>query len=310
MWHGTSPDPGQLRSLTQKFSEKELFRSAQPLTVRLRGVMVRQDYEWALAGSNDLMIVTKFQLGNEPPVERLHFLERNVDLGWHDDFFNGIIFSTRDFGGERLTIRLQVYDIDNISDRVVKSVRGLTEQAAALFPQLAPFAGLVDFAAGPLVDLVNNLDDHDKILDDRVTLEVADPGTGHKLLQPGYVVYSKDSIGTDDSLGNDLRIRDTDDVEYTKTGYAVLELMREELEDRQYEINQKAAKLIAEIQGKGQTGTPALSFLQDTLQSYDNFKKFQRAHDLQSKESLTESEKRLLEDLKSIEAIRPYLVDR
>lgn len=315
MWRGTNPDLGDLQSLTEKFSQRELFSSAQPITVRLRGVMTGKDYDLAFAGGNDLMIVTKFRIGNAPPVERLLFMQSDTDLGWHDDFFNDVIYSTRDFTGERLTLRLQVYDVDNIDEGLVKSVSSVAQQAAGLaaaanFPLLAQFAAAsVDFAVGPLVDLVNNLDDHDPILDNRITLEIAEPGTGHKLLQPGYVVYSKNSIDTGYRLGSNLRLRDSNGDEYEQGSYAVLELMREELADRQYEINQKAAKLIAELEGKGQSGQAAVTFLQDTLDVYSKFRKLERAHELQSKEELTDDEKKRLKDLKSNEALKPYLTN-
>ena len=307
MWGGTSPELGSLQSVTEQFSNREVFSSAQPITVRFRGVSVQEDYDWILTGSNDLMIVTKFQIGDEPPVERLIFMEKDTDLGWHDDFFNGVIYSTRDFSGERLTIRLQVYDIDNIDQSLVQSVRRLSEQVGILFPRLAPIAGMVDFAAGPLVDLVDNIDDHDKIIDDRITLEVAEPGTGHKLLQPGYLVYARNSIDTDYALGDSLRLEDSSGNEYEEGSYAVLEFMREDLGNRQYEINQKAAKLIAELQGKGQSGQAAVTFLQDTLEAYNTFQKLQRAHELQSKETLDTDQEKLLEDLQSNEALKPYL---
>lgn len=309
MWVGTSPDTGRLQPLSETFSERDIITNAQPMTVRLRGVMVSEDYDWAFAAGNDLMIVTKFQIGDEPPVDRLHYMEKDTELGWHDDFFNDIIFSTQDFTGERLTLRLQVYDVDSINQNLIQSIRQLTEQSAGLFPQLAPYAGIVDFAVGPFVELVNNIDDHDPILDDRLTLEVAEPETGHKLLQPGYFVHAKNPINTDYKLGNDLRIKDSGRNEDEESSYAVLELMRKNLANRQYEINQKAAKLIAELKGKGQSGRPAISFLQDTLQAYSKFQKLQRAYELQSRETLTDDEKRLLENLKSNEDLRPYLSD-
>lgn len=309
MWYGTSPDTGTLQPLTEKFSQRDIFGSAHPITVRLRGVMVQETHDWALAGENDLMVVTKFQIGDEPPVERLLFMEKDIEPGWHDDFFNDVIFSTRDFSGERLTLRIQVYDIDNVDQGLVQSTRRLTEQAAGLFPQLAPYAAIVDFAVEPIVSLVDNIDDHDQIVDDRVTLEVAEPGTAHKLLQPGYVVYSANSIDTDYTLENSLRINDSSGNRFEEGSYVVLELLRKEIADRQYEINQKAAKLMAELNGKGQSGQAEISFLQDTLRMYTMFQKLQRAHELQSRETLTEAEKQLLEDLKSNEELKPYLED-
>jgi len=309
MWYGTGPELGSLHPLTEQFSKREPFGSAQPITIRIRGVMTLEDYEWALAGGNDLMIVTKFQIGDEPPVERLVFMRKNAALGWHDDFFNDVVYSTRDFTGERLTLRLQIYDIDNLDEGLVQSVESFAERTGGLFPQLAPYAGAVDFAVGPLVDLVDAIDDHDRILDERVTLEIAEPETGHKLLQPGYFVQSKGSIDTSHTLGPNLRLRDSNGDEYRKHSYAVLELVRDELADRQYEIDQKAAKLVSELQGKGQSQQAALTYLQETLDAYSKFRKLQRARELQSRDERTDAEQNLLEDLKSNDALQPYLGD-
>jgi hypothetical protein len=310
MWYGSDFGASGLGPLTGTFADREVFGEAQPMTVRLRGTMVREDLDWGPFGGNDLMIVTKFQIGDEPPVERLLFMEKDTEPGWHDDFFNDVVLSTGDFTGERLTLRLQVYDVDHIDREFVESVRRLSEQAAILFPQQALYAGLVNFAAGPLVELVNNVDDHDQILDERVTLEVAEPGTGHKLLQPGYFVCTREPVEADLRLGGEsVRLRDAEGSAYEGGSYAVLELQREELGDRRFEIDQKAAKLLAELHGKGQSGQPSISFLRDTLDAYTKFRKLERARELQSRDDLTEDERRLLEELRSNEALNPYLGD-
>jgi len=310
MWNGTNPHPGRLEPLAGGFSSAEPFEEAQPLTVRLRGVMVREDYDGVFRGGNDLVIVTKFQVGDEPPVERLHYMRSDTSLGWHGDFFHAVVFSTRDFRGERLTLQLRAYDVDNVEDQLIQSVGRLAEQVAGLFPQLAPYLGAVDFAVGPFVELVNNIDDHDRILNDQVTLEVPhERRGGRKPLTPGYVVCSKEPIGDGCTLGDDLRIRRPDGGRHDDCSYAVFGLLRDHLVGRQYEINQRAAKLIAELKGKGQSERSPIFFLQETLDAYATFRKLQRARELQSRESLTAAEERLLADLKSREKLEPYLRD-
>jgi hypothetical protein len=308
MWYGSDFGASGLASLTETFGDGGVFGAAQPLTVRLRGAMIGEDLDWGPFGGNDLLIVTKFQIGDEPPVERLLFMESDTEPGWHDDFFNDVVLSTGDFTGERLTLRLQVYDVDHVDRGFVESVRRLSERAAILFPQQALYAGLIDFAAGSLVELVNNVDDHDQILDERVTLEVAEPETGHKLLQPGYFVCTREPVESDLRQGGEsVRLRDAEGAAYDGGSYAVLEIQRAALGDRRFEIDQKAAKLLAELHGKGQSGTPSVSFLRDTLDAYTRFRKLERARELQSRDDLTDDERRLLEELRSNEALRPYL---
>jgi hypothetical protein len=308
MWYGSDFEEGGLQPLTEQFSDREVFAAAQPLSVRLRGVFVGEDLDWGPRGGNDLMVVTKFQVEDEPPVERLLFLERGTELGWHDDFFNDVVLTTGDFTGGRLTLRVQVYDVDGIEQGLTDSVQQLSEQAAVLFPQQALYAGLATFAAETLVKLVNTIDDHDEILDDRVTLEVAEPGTGHKLLQPGYFVCSGTPVDADRRLGGESpRLRAPDGAAHEDGSYAVLEVQRTQLGDRRFEIDQKAAKLLAELHGKGQSGRPSISFLRETLDAYTSFRRLERARELQSRDDLTEDERRLLEELRSDEELAPYL---
>jgi hypothetical protein len=308
MWHVTGLDPNTLAKPTTQVSDRGVFSSADPLTVRLRGVMTTETRELFLKGQNDLIIVSKFQIGDEPPVERLHFMQDDVPLGWHDDFFDDIILSTRDFTGDRLTLRLQVYDVDSLNRGLVDAGTRLAKQAAGIFPQLAPYAGAVNVAVDPVVDLVNNLDDHDRLLDERITLEVADPEVARKLLQPGLVVCSREGIDDSCRLRDDLRVV-TADGTLCEGSYAVIEILRERLADREREVTQKAAKLIAELQGKGQSSQPGLYFLRDTLEAYNNFQRLERARQLRAQEDLTPSQQELLADLESDDDLQPYLTD-
>jgi hypothetical protein len=90
--------------------------------------------------------------------------------------------------------------------------------------------------------------------------------------------------------------------------YAVFELEREQYENRERELGQKAAKLMTELHGKGQSDEKAaVDFLLDTMESYDNYSKLQRAKELQAKDTLTEAEQKLLGDLRSIDEIDELL---
>lgn len=308
MWCGTNPQPGSLKGLTEEYSRGDPFENAQPMTVRLRGVEVAEDYDGVYRGDNDLMIVTKFQLGDEPPVDRLHFVEKDVGLGWHDDFFHSVVYTTPDYSGKRLTLQLRVYDVDNVNEELVGSFKQLSDRAAGLFPQLTPYLGVVNFAVGPMIELVNNIDEHDEILNSQVTLEPPrqDRG-GIKELRPGYVVCSSGTIKRDATLGDDLRIQPPAGGGDETGSYAVFGILRDNIVDRQYEINQRAAKLAAELKGKGQSEHSPIYFLQETLGAYAKFQKLERARELQGSDTLSDAQQRLLDDLKSDPELTPYL---
>lgn len=309
MWYGTSEKIAEstLQNTTRAYSEKELIQTADPVNVSLRGVNVPDTYGFFEGETNDLMIVAKFQFDDQPPINRLLYLKNDVEPGWFDDLFDDVILTTNDFSYDELNIHLQVYDIDKIDPQLAESVSKLVEEAASIVtnPLLSQFAGFVDFAAEPLIDLVNYINEHDRIIDDKIKLEVdEEPRRGHDLLQPGYLVcfereadvnVSQDAYRLDD----DLKVVGPNDSVHTESSYAVLEVERKHVQTGSKEINQKVAKLVAELEGQGQSDQAAVEYLRQTLKGYNKYKKVNRAADLSSKESLTESEKKLLDRLES-----------
>lgn len=309
-WWGTPLNLGStkaLQQLNQPFPGESTFAEAEPITVRIRGVMIREDKDALFAKDNDIIINTTFQFGNEPPVQRLHFMKNNVPLAWVGDFFHDVILSTRDFKDKILTLRIQVYDLDGVSNELVNGVRMAAASSIVAFPYLALYAGTVAFAAPMLLTLINNLDEHDRILDERIKLEVDAPGTGHKLLQPGYFVCFKEPVASGLSLNQDLRIVTDRGKEFRNSTYVVLEIAREFHVHSQWEIDQKVAKLVAELNGKGQSGKAALEFLRDTLDGYTKFKKLQRAHALQNKQEISIPEQQLLDEILADQQLAPFL---
>lgn len=89
--------------------------------------------------------------------------------------------------------------------------------------------------------------------------------------------------------------------------YAVFGILRDNMVDRQYELNQRAAKLVAELKGKGQSQLPPIQFLQKTLYVYGKLRKLERARKLQDRDTLSEAQQHLLDDLKSDPDLAPYL---
>lgn len=313
-WWGAPTQIGESVALSgrldQLFPRTATFENTQPLTIRVRGVMIAEDYDWAPGDKNDIMIVTTTQFGSEPPVQRLHFMQHNVKMGWQGDFFNDLVLAIRDFKIENkiLKLRIQVYDMDGVEEGLVQAVRNASGSVAVAFPHLAPYAAAVSFGVPALLNLVDNLNDHDRIIDERLTLELEEPERGHRLLQPGYFVCFKKPVEEGLFLRSDLRVLQTDRrTPFEDCSYAVLEVERLFHAQREWEIDQKAAKLIAELNGKGQSGKAALEFLRGTLDTYDKFRRLERARELQAKKTLSEDEQKLLQEITSDEALAPFL---
>lgn len=316
-WWGAPLDlgkPAHLRRLDQLFSQDEPpLVPAQPLTVRVRGFMLREDEDWAPRGHNDIIVASTFQCAGEPPVQRLHLLQNELPLGWHGALFHDTVLSVRDLDAAALTLRVQIYDVDQVSEDLVQQITEAASSAAVAFPHLARYAAGVSMLAPGLIRLIDELDDHDPILDQRVKLEAEAPGTGHALLQPGYFVCFRNEVESGWHLDQDLRVVRGDDGggaeggEYADGSYVVLEVARSFQAHHDWEIDQKIAKLIAELDGKGSSGKAALEFLRETLDAYGKFRRLERARALRDKASRSPAEDALLDELCRDQALAPYL---
>jgi hypothetical protein len=313
MWRTTSLQTDgdiSLREPTATLSGATEFEPAAPLSVQFSGLNVaqRRDVNLPLVGNNDLIVVTKTRFGSEPPVKRLHYLEREVDPGWKGTFFHDVLVSIRDFSDKRLTLQVQVYDVDGVPPWLVERVKDLAPVAGVVLPPLAPVSELPEMSGEKLLQLVDDVDDHNAVIDRQITLEKDPQDDRQPRLQPGYLVCFDDAAADGEyELGADRKVYTPDGTAYDGN-YAVLRLERESVEKRERELTQKAAKLMSELDGKGQSDEKAaVDFLLDTMESYDNFTKLKRARELQAKDNRTEAERELLEDLKSIDEINELL---
>ena len=309
MWLGTSLGTDgdiSLRAPTSNLSETVEFEPAAPLSIRLRGLNVtaQRDMDLPFVEGNDLIVVTKTRFGSEPPVRRLHDLRRNVEPGWKNDFHYDVLLSLRDFSDKRLTLEVQVYDVDGVPQWLIDRVGELAPLTEIVLPALAPAAELPNMSGKKLLELVDSVDDHDPIIDQQITLEKEKQDDRQPKLQPCYLVCFDDSVPEDEyELEDDRRVYTADGTPYDGN-YAVFELEREQYETRERELGQKAAKLMTELNGKGQSDEKAaVDFLVDTMEARDNYSKLERAKELQAKEDPTEAEQNLLADLRSIDEI-------
>lgn len=318
IWWGTSETIDDKSSLTPRldmcFKDATVFANAQPFTLRVRGVMVQSEYDRNYLRplkTNDLMVVTSSQFGAEPPVQRIHFMRDNVRLGWQGDFFNDTILALEAYNDEkrRLTLRLQVYDLDRMNADFVAAIAEMTKSVAIAFPTLANYAAAVSFSAEKLKELVNTLDNHDRIIDERITFQVAKEKTGHNLLQPGYFVCFAKPVEGDFQLDCNLQVQTESGAAY-EGNYCVLGMERQFNAGREWEIDQKVAKLISELDGRGQSGKAAIEFLRETMDGYDRFKRMERVRVLtERKARLTKAERDFVEKVKSDPSLKPYLLN-
>lgn len=101
-------------------------------------------------------------------------------------------------------------------------------------------------------------------------------------------------------------------IPFEECSYAVIEVEQVFNAGREWELDQKVNKLISELNGKGQSGRAALDFLRDTMDLYDRYKRLERARALMAQQAkdpntLTDAEKKLLDELKQDANLAPYL---
>ena len=299
------------------------FYSGDPITITLRGAMIREcedpkfrrdgkDIEFHLLSggkTNDLFILSNYQFGTDPKVEKIHFMEKSRELGYVDDFKNRRIIAMRDFKDlqESLTLFIKIYDIDKMDTEFIDTAKSLANSAIATIPVLYQYSVPFMMATGTIdamTKLADNLNKHDKIIEERIDFEATESRTGHPLLQQGYYVIFRNQVGQKDAkylqlVGDQLKVLNSNKEEFKGCSYAVFEVHKNFLLNAEEEIDEKAAKLASELSGKGQSGRAALEFLRDTMKTYGNFRKLERVKELKAKDPslITPSEKTLLEDL-------------
>lgn len=320
----------ELSEINNNPSEVSRFYSGDPITVTLRGIMIREceDPKFLREGlhmevhpfsggkSNDLFIISNYQFGTDPKVEKIHFMQKGAELGYVDDIRNRRILAIRDFKDlkEGLTLILKVYDIDKMDTEFIDLAKNLANSAIATIPVLYQYSIPLKMgteAMDSMAKLADDLDPHDKIIDERIDFEATEAGTGHPLLQQGYYVVFRNPVAPKDArylklVGDNLKVLTADKAEFKGCNYAIIEVHKNFMLSAEEEIDEKAAKLASELSGKGQSGKAALEFLRDTMKTYGNFRKLERIKELKALAMRSPSENKLLEDLMKDPEIAEY----
>lgn len=309
----------KLRDLTMAGSDDYHFDEAQKFTVLVHGLWVREKKD--LTSGNDLVVVSKHQMGERPSVDKLHFYQANVPPNRYEgSFFHPVVYATQDYRSSdgKITLEVGVYDEDGLSGgeatALQTAIQGAATAAAIAFPVFAPYAGLASGVVSATVQLINNLNQHDRIIRSRIDLDFNKPtNRGYKLFQTGFFVcFAQPVDATDLWFGSTGKVYTQASnaqhwVEYKETSYIVLRVVRDFLQSPDYVIDEKAATLMSELTGKQDRATNSLNFLRDTLNAYNSYRRLQRYVELKNKSQLSEDEKALLAELEKDSELRPYL---
>jgi hypothetical protein len=264
--------------------------------------------------TNDLLIVSSFQTGTAPIVQRIHYLKKGQKINQIiGDFYKTLVCSFSDFKDKHITLQTQVYDIDQYDDikETVDSASSLAGNISVTFPVVAPYVAMGTSVVKGLTGLLDKLDEHESIIDSNLRLDVADDSTGYQVLQTGHwicfdepqeeVLILKPNM---DIYRKEPQGRDP----FIDGSYAVYSIRKVDYQEPFWEIDQKIAKLLSELDGKGNSSRAPVDFLRDTMEGYTAFRKLQRYFELQTKgDKRTPEEEQLFNKLAQDTTIKPYL---
>jgi hypothetical protein len=262
--------------------------------------------------TNDLLIVSSFQTGTSPTVQRIHYLRKEQEINEVlGDFTKTLVCSFSDFQDGHITLRTQVFDVDDYDEarNFVKSVSAIAGGVSGSFPVIAPYVAVGGSIATSLTELINQIDAHDVIIDSNLRLVIGQERTGYNLLQTGhwvcFEVPQDDGLVLDSNMGI---VQKSTGRPFTDCSYTIYSIKAVEAQEPNWEIDQKVAKLLSELEGKGNSGKAPIEFLRDTMEGYNKFKKIKRYQELERKGAdMTPEEKAVFEKLEGDESIRDFV---
>ena len=306
------PGKKDLVSPYELYDTSSVIVAAQPFTVTMVNVVVAQDLDGFLRGKNDILILTRSSMGEQPFVERIHFYEEEIPKGKPiNNLFADTVFVTDDYSGtDRLWLELNVLEIDTDSDErkaAINAFRSLAATAGAVFPVVAAFAFASSSVASVVEKLFSAFERDKDVVKVPFALHPGSPRPGKAPLQAGtFVVFSQPQDPAKYKLESNGSL--TSNGAAPDVSYAVFNISPQAEVSPDFVLNQKIATLLTQINvGNPNSAKGTMEFLDSTLTEYSNFIKLKRYLELKKKVNLSEEEKNLMESIAEIEDIKPFL---
>ncbi|MEL6222440.1 MAG: hypothetical protein AAFR31_07345 [Cyanobacteria bacterium J06627_8] len=111
----------------------------EALTISLESFCISKQLDRRVDG-NDLLVRTWTTYGDEPPIEIVHFFEKNVALGEaRDNLAVEHMFAVESYSGQPIELDFQVLEVDGHND-VAEELQAAAHLFGAVFPTLLPFS--------------------------------------------------------------------------------------------------------------------------------------------------------------------------
>ena len=112
-----------------------------PLTISLESFCIFKQLDRRTHG-NDLLVRSWTTFGEEPPVEIIHFFEKNVNKGEpKDNLAVEHMFVSDSYMHQNIEIDLQILDVDG-TDSLVQDIQSVAHLLGAVFPAVLPFTSV------------------------------------------------------------------------------------------------------------------------------------------------------------------------
>lgn len=306
------PNATEYYGADEKEKSAAKIASASEFSIELTSVFVDKSYDderrmflRERGKTNDLLVVTTYQTGTSPPVQRVHYFKEGQEIGVVlRDLFKSLVCSFSDFKDSHVILQPQVYDIDKYDDikEGLARIFSVAQNVVVAFPVFAPYVAMGKTIGESLTTLLENMDEHDMIMDSNLKLRISDERTGANLLQTGHWIYFDEPQKPGLRLSPNLDLLNEDGTRFRKCSYVLYSIRKQQAQEPNWEVDQKVAKLLSELNGKGASGRAPIDFLRETIEGYSNYKKLKRFVELKDKKTrdvLSEDEQSLMDRLKS-----------
>lgn len=307
-----NPETKELVSPYEDLPKPARLVAAQTFTVSMVAAVVAEDLDGFFRGDNDLLVISKSSMGEQPTVERIHYFEEEVPKGNPiKNILSESVFIADDYNGiDKLWIEIDVLEIDTDTgerEAAITAFQSLAATAGAVFPAILPYAFGASAATGVLKKLVAAFEKNKCVIPVPFAMYPGPPRPGRAILQSGtFVAFAKPQDVTGMKLQSNGLLSDNDQA--SEVSYIVFDVTPVKQVSPKFLTSQKVATLLTQMkQGNASSPLATIDFLTDTLTQYSNFKKLSRYLELKSKTALTEEEKALMAEIAKLDALKPFL---
>jgi hypothetical protein len=224
-----------------------------PLTISLESFCIFKQLDRKING-NDLLVRSWTTYGQEPPVEIVHFFEKNMDLGIpKDNLAVEHMFTSKSYGNQSIELDVQILEVDGHSS-IAQDIKAVAHLLGAVFPAILPFTSLASTLYSNLKHVFAN--PHDVAFSRSFKLYDEALGKQSKHLVPlrcgAYILFDQDVEGDRYKL-QELKLEPIDDrVSSVSHDYIVIKIIPQIVNSLNSEVllaNQTLATSLLKNQG-------------------------------------------------------------